>query len=122
MSREGAVYFPCLNFQNSFYAYCGIGHVPAGIQHIFMLFVTISFSLPSLFQGHVACHNFTLTSQFSQVLDCKTVSFFVKISNEIGKAWHKHLTCLNMQKYRVCFAVKSSAHLLFFLRFTVIRS
>ena len=25
-------------------------------------------------------------------LDCKTVSFFLKISKEIGKAWRKSLT------------------------------
>ena len=27
-----------------------------------------------------------------EILDCKTVGFFLKISQEIGKAWHKSLT------------------------------
>ena len=29
---------------------------------------------------------------FRLVLDCKTVGFFLKISKEIGKAWHRSLT------------------------------
>ena len=28
----------------------------------------------------------------ANVLDCKTVGFFLKISKEIGKAWRKSLT------------------------------
>ena len=29
---------------------------------------------------------------FTRKLDCKTVGFFLKISKEIGKAWHRSLT------------------------------
>ena len=53
-------YVPSLNFKYGCSASLGVGHVPFGIEPIFMSFVAISCSHMSLFQGHVACRNFTL--------------------------------------------------------------
>lgn len=47
------IYVPCLNFQNRYFPYHKVGYVLVNIEPIFMLFVTISSCLISLFQGHV---------------------------------------------------------------------
>ena len=47
------MYVPCLNFQNRYFAYYKVDHVLVNIEPIFMLFVTISSCLISLFQDHV---------------------------------------------------------------------
>ena len=68
MGREwGASYVPRLNVKYGCFVFLGAGHAPVSIQPIFMPFVTISSSLMSLFQGHEACQNFTLTCPQSLV-------------------------------------------------------
>ena len=66
---QGGGSFICsrLNVKYGCFVFLGVGHAPVGIQPIFMPFVTISSSLMSLFQGHEACQNFTLTCPQSLV-------------------------------------------------------